>query len=99
MALAGALFIALNAVVGFINRSLRAQVSQLLAGPYSSAQMTYDLRRLRLKGLVVRVLRWNTLLPATLCDHAPATVSVHGSAAPDDHGGPLVDRARTLSPS
>src|SRR5580658_5536952 len=45
MALAGALCVALNTVVGFTNRSLRAQVSQLLGGPYSSAQMTYDLRR------------------------------------------------------
>lgn len=49
MALAGALCILLNAVVGFTNRSLRAQVSGLLGGAYTSAQMTYDLRRLRLK--------------------------------------------------
>jgi hypothetical protein len=55
MALAGALCVSLNTVVGFTNRSLRAQVSQLLGAPYSSAQMTYDLRRLRLKGLVERV--------------------------------------------
>jgi hypothetical protein len=60
MALAGALCVALNTVVGFTNRSLRAQVSQLLGGPYRSAQMTYDLRRLRLKGLVARVPRSHT---------------------------------------
>jgi hypothetical protein len=60
MALAGALCIALNTVVGFTNRSLRAQVSQLLGGPYSSAQMTYDLRRLRLKELIVKVPKSNT---------------------------------------
>jgi predicted MarR family transcription regulator len=62
MALAGTLCVALNAVVGFTNRSLRAQVSQLLGAPFSSAQMTYDLRRLRLKGLVVRVPRSHTYM-------------------------------------
>ena len=35
-------------------------VSQLLEGPFSSSQMTYDLRRLRLKGLVTRVHHTNT---------------------------------------
>lgn len=40
------------------NRSLRQAVAQRLAGVldrYSSAQMTYDLRRLRLKGLIERI--------------------------------------------
>jgi len=40
------------------NRSLRVAVAQRLAGVlegYSSAQMTYDLRRLRLKGLIERI--------------------------------------------
>ena len=40
------------------NRSLRGTVAQRLEGvldSYSSAQMTYDLRRLRLKGLIERV--------------------------------------------
>ena len=60
MALAGALCVALNTVVGFTNKSLRALVSQLLDGPFSSAQMTYDLRRLRLKGMVTRVEHTNT---------------------------------------
>jgi len=60
MALAGALCIALNAVVGFTNRSLRAQVTQLLGDTYSASQMTYDLRRLRLKGLIRRVEHSNT---------------------------------------
>jgi hypothetical protein len=60
MALAGALCVALNTVVGFTNKSLRALVSQLLDGPYSTSQMTYDLRRLRLKGLVIRVQHTNT---------------------------------------
>jgi len=60
MALAGALCVALNTVVGFTNKSLRALVSQLLDAPYSASQMTYDLRRLRLKGLVIRVQHTNS---------------------------------------
>lgn len=55
MALAGSLCVAINAVAGFTNRSLRAQVSGLLGAPYTAAQMTYDLRRLRRKGLIRRV--------------------------------------------
>jgi hypothetical protein len=42
------------------NRTLRTTVAQLLAGApdaYTSAQMTYDLRRLRLKGLLERIGR------------------------------------------
>jgi hypothetical protein len=62
MALAGALCVALNTVVGFTNKSLRALVSQLLGGPYSTSQMTYDLRRLRLKGLVIRVQHTNSYI-------------------------------------
>ena len=34
---------------GFRNRDLRPQVEALLGRPYSTAQMTYDLRRLRLE--------------------------------------------------
>jgi len=40
---------------GFRNRDLRPQVEALLGCPYSAAQMTYDLRRLRLKGLIHRI--------------------------------------------
>jgi hypothetical protein len=40
---------------GFRNRDLRPPVEALLGRPYSSAQMTYDLRRLRLKGLIHRI--------------------------------------------
>lgn len=57
MALAGALCVAINGVMGITNRSLRAQVTSLLGSPYSPAQMTYDLRRLRLKGLIRRLER------------------------------------------
>jgi hypothetical protein len=42
-------------VRGFRNRDLRPQVEALLGRPYSGAQMTYDLRRLRLKGLIHRL--------------------------------------------
>ena len=55
MALAGALCLTLHAVTGFTNRSLRALVAGLLGIPYSASQMSYDLRRLRLHGLIERV--------------------------------------------
>jgi hypothetical protein len=54
-----ALFQALTAFThlprGFRNRDLRPQVEALLGHAYSAAQMTYDLRRLRLKGVIHRV--------------------------------------------
>jgi hypothetical protein len=52
MALAGALCTTLLAVTGITNRSLRARVAGLLGTDYSSAQMSYDLRRLRMKGVI-----------------------------------------------
>lgn len=55
MALAGSLCLALHAVSGFTNRSLRALVAGLLGSPYGARQMTYDLRRLRLHGLVEKI--------------------------------------------
>jgi hypothetical protein len=55
MALAGALCAVVHAAVGFTNRSLCARVSPPLDGLYTTAQTTYDLRRLRLKGLIERV--------------------------------------------
>jgi predicted MarR family transcription regulator len=62
MALLGALCIWLNSL-GFTNRSLRAQVSQLLGvapQQYTVNQMSYDLARLRRKGLIVRRPGTNT---------------------------------------
>ena len=50
MALVGALCAGLHVVAGFTNRSLRARVTSLLGVPYSMGQMSYDLRRLRMKG-------------------------------------------------
>ena len=60
MALAGALCLLIHAVSGFTNRSLRAQVAALLGAPYTSGQMTYDLRRLRRKGLIARLPHSNS---------------------------------------
>jgi hypothetical protein len=57
MALFAALSLFSHLPDGFSNRSLRTPVAQLLgpsASPYTAARMTYDLRRLRLKGLIVR---------------------------------------------
>ena len=62
MALAAALCVLVHTVVGFTNRSLCAQVKSLLDGPYTSTQTTYDLRRLRLKGLIRRLHGTNRYL-------------------------------------
>ncbi len=59
MALAGALCLMVHAVSGFTNKSLRGLVAGLLGTGYSASQMSYDLRRLRLHGLVVRIPRTN----------------------------------------
>jgi hypothetical protein len=60
MALAGALCCVVHAVTGFTNASLRGRVAGLLGTDYTTGQMTYDLRRLRLHGLIERVPRTNT---------------------------------------
>ena len=59
MALLGALCVGLNAL-GFTHRSLRAQVTRLLGTAYTVNQMSYDLARLRLNGLIDRRPRTNT---------------------------------------
>ena len=59
MALAGALCPLVHAVSGFSNKSLRGHVSGLLGHDYSPGQMSYDLRRLRLHGLIRRLPRSN----------------------------------------
>jgi hypothetical protein len=59
MALAGALCLMVHAVSGFTNKSLRGLVAALLGTDYSVSQMSYDLRRLRLHGLVARIPRSN----------------------------------------
>ncbi|MDQ2707276.1 MAG: hypothetical protein M3Z25_06410 [Actinomycetota bacterium] len=65
MALAGALCACLHVVAGFTNRSLRAQVATLLGVPYSMGQMSYNPRRLRMKGLITRLPHTNTYVLTT----------------------------------
>jgi hypothetical protein len=60
MALAGALGVMVHAVSGFTNKSLRSLVAGLLGADYTANQMTYDLRRLRLHGLIERLPHTNT---------------------------------------
>ena len=79
---------------GFRNRDLRPPVAALLGRPYSAAQMTYDLRRLRLKGLIHRIpadaslhrdqlrAQGRVLLQQALSPHPPAAVA--GLAPRDD---------------
>ena len=60
MALAGALCHQLHAVAGFTNKTLRALVAAHLGQPYTQSRMSYDLRRLRLHGLIQRLPYSNT---------------------------------------
>jgi hypothetical protein len=60
IALAGALCTVLNAVTGFTNKTLRGLVAEHLGHDYSQSQMSYDLRRLRLHGLIQRLPHSNT---------------------------------------
>jgi hypothetical protein len=72
MALAGALCSTLLAATGITNKSLRALMTGLLAAPCSPGQMTYDLRRLRLAGLIHRIEHTNRYV---LTPTAPASPS------------------------
>ena len=60
MALAGALCCVVHTVTGLTNHSLRGLVAGLLGHDYSTNQMTYDLRRLRLHGIIERVPHTHT---------------------------------------
>jgi hypothetical protein len=62
MALAGALCHQLHAVAGFTNKTLRALVAAHLGHEYSQSKMSYDLRRLRLHGLIARLPHSNTYI-------------------------------------
>jgi hypothetical protein len=55
MALAGALCCVVHTVTGFTNKRLRGLVAGLLGVDYTATQMSYDLRRLRLHGLIERI--------------------------------------------
>jgi hypothetical protein len=54
MAVLGALVGFCHIAIGFTNRELVGLVGALLAKPYTSRQATYDLRRLRRKGLIAK---------------------------------------------
>jgi len=60
MALAGALCLMIHAVTGFTNKTLRGHVAGLLGADYSTNQMSYDLRRLKLHRLIERVAHTNS---------------------------------------
>lgn len=60
MALTGALCCVVHTVTGITNKSLRGLVAGLLGADYTANQMSYDLRKLRLHGLIERVPRTNT---------------------------------------
>jgi hypothetical protein len=62
MALTGALCHTLLAATGFTNKNLRVLIAGLLGSDYRPGQMTYDLRRLRLNGLIRRIPRSNRYL-------------------------------------
>jgi hypothetical protein len=55
MALLAALTLFVHATCGFRHRDLRTYVADLLGTDYSANQLSYDLRRLRLKGIIWRV--------------------------------------------
>ena len=60
MALTGALCSVVHTVTGFTNKSLRGLIAGLHDHDYTTNQMTYDLRRLRLHGLIERIPHTNT---------------------------------------
>ena len=60
MALAGALSLTLAGACVITNKSLRAVTARLPGTSYSASQMTYDLRRLRLNGLIRRIEHTHT---------------------------------------
>jgi hypothetical protein len=55
MALLAALTLFVHNTCGFRHRELLSHVADLLGSPYSTHQLTYDLRRLRLKGIIWRI--------------------------------------------
>jgi hypothetical protein len=63
MALTGALSLTLFGTCGITNKSPRAVTARLLGTPDSASQMTYDLRRLRLNGLIHRIEHTHTYVP------------------------------------
>jgi hypothetical protein len=60
MALFGSVAAFAHVIGGLTNKSLRAQMTVLWQPEYTSAQASYDLRRLRLKGFIERIEGTNT---------------------------------------
>lgn len=83
MALAGAMQLVLNAVTGFTNKRLRAHVAGLPGHNYTQSQMSYDLRRLHLHGLIERLPPSNTyvLTPTGSASPSSTPSSKTGSCA------------------
>jgi hypothetical protein len=78
MALLHALLIFRLLPNGFTNRDLRDLVGQLLGTPMTAGQTTYDLRRLRVHGLITRVPHSHRYhLTDTGCHHALFLTRVH----------------------
>jgi hypothetical protein len=63
MALLASMAAFAHVVGGLTNRTLRAQMEALWRPGYTSAQASYDLRRLRLKGFIERIDGTNTYRP------------------------------------
>ena len=59
MALMAAIVGFAHIFAGFDNKTLVGLVATLLDGPYNSRQATYDLRRLRRKGIIMRIPHTN----------------------------------------
>src|SRR6266540_1702550 len=94
MALVGALCTTLLAATGFTNKSLRALVGGLLGTSYSHGQMTYDLRRLRLNGLIRRIEHANRYV-LTAADQPQAPPELRAALQTiTRHVDAYVDRAR-----
>jgi predicted MarR family transcription regulator len=60
MAPTGSIVAFAHVIRGLTNKSLRAQIAAHWRTDYTSAQATYDLRQLRLKGLIERIEGTNT---------------------------------------
>jgi hypothetical protein len=84
MALTGAICCMIHAFTGFTNQSLRGFVARPLGRDYTTNQMTYDLRRLRLHGPIQRLPGTNThtVTPEGLRVAVFYTKSTASSSAP-----------------
>ena len=95
MALVGSLCLGVHAVTGFANKSLRGLVAGLLGSDYTASPMSYDLRRLRLHGLISRVLGSNTYVVTP----EGTRVAVFCTKPHDRLLAPLLDADRPPHPS